>query len=79
MRCRAAAVLWCIMGTAYVVAADSVPEQLIAAGHWKRARSLVEVRIHESPDDPLANFLLSQIRNAFGDRESPLPLAGKVL
>jgi tetratricopeptide (TPR) repeat protein len=61
------------------VAAGSLPEQLIAAGHWKRARSLVEARLHEAPGDPLANFLLSQIRNAFGDRQSPLPLAEKAV
>ena len=53
------------------------PERLIEAGHWKRARAIVEVRIREAPDDPLANFLLSQIRNAFGDRNSPLALAEK--
>ena len=30
-------------------------------------------------DDPLANFLLSQIRNAFGDRSAPLTLAEKAV
>jgi len=59
-------------------AADS-PEQLIEAGHWKRARELVEARIREEPNDPQANFLLSQIRNAFGDYTSPLPLAEKAV
>jgi tetratricopeptide (TPR) repeat protein len=54
-------------------------EALIAAGHWKRARALVEVRIRENPNDALANFLLSQIRNAFGDRSTPLPLAEKAV
>jgi tetratricopeptide (TPR) repeat protein len=54
-------------------------EQLIEAGHWKRARWLVERRLQESPDDPNATFLLSQIRNAFGDRSSPLGLAEKAL
>lgn len=54
-------------------------ERLIAAGHWKQARRLVEMRIHEAPDDPLANFLLSQIRNAFGDRTTPQALAEKAV
>jgi tetratricopeptide (TPR) repeat protein len=54
-------------------------EQLIEAGHWKRARALVEARLRESPDDPNATFLLSQIRNAFGDRSSPLGLAEKAV
>jgi tetratricopeptide (TPR) repeat protein len=53
------------------------PEKLIEAGHWKRARAVVETRLREAPDDPLANFLLSQIRNAFGERTTPLALAEK--
>jgi hypothetical protein len=47
-------------------AQQSPAERLIEAGHWMRARTLVEARIREAPDDPLANFLLSQIHNAFG-------------
>jgi hypothetical protein len=61
------------------LAAPAEPERLIEAGHWKRARVLVEARIAEAPADPLANFLLSQVRNAFGDRDSPLPLAEKAV
>ena len=57
----------------------SVPEKLIADGHWKRARAIVEARFREAPDDPLANFLLSQIRFAFGDRESTLAFAEKAV
>ncbi len=56
---------------------QSPAEEWIAAGHWKRARTDVEVRIRAAPNDPLANFLLSQIRGAFGDRSTPLPLAEK--
>src|SRR4051794_248942 len=54
-------------------------EELIATGDWKRARALVEERIRVAPADPLGNFLLSQIRNAFGDRATPLPLAEKAV
>jgi tetratricopeptide (TPR) repeat protein len=61
------------------LAAPSEPERLIEAGHWKRARTLVEARLRDVPADPLATFLLSQIRNAFGDAESPLPLAEKAV
>lgn len=50
-------------------------EQLIADGHWKQARTIVERRFREAPKDAAAHFYLSQIRNAFGDRSSPLPLA----
>jgi tetratricopeptide (TPR) repeat protein len=60
-------------------AGQTEPEQLIEAGHWKRARTLVETRIRETPGDALANFLLSQVRNAFGDPDSPLPLAEKAV
>lgn len=55
------------------------PEALIEAGHWKKARAIVEARLRGEPNDPAANFFLSQIRNAFGDRESPLPLAEKAV
>lgn len=54
-------------------------EKLILEGHWKRARAIVEPRYREAPDDPLVNFLLSQIRNAFGDRESPPKLAERAV
>jgi tetratricopeptide (TPR) repeat protein len=61
------------------LAAQTEPEQLIEAGHWKRARTIVEARHADAPAGPLANFLLSQVRNAFGDRDSPLPLAEKAV
>ena len=57
----------------------SPAEQLIQAGHWKKARSLAETRIRTSPDDALAHYLLSQIRNAFGEHKTPLPLAEKAV
>jgi len=60
-------------------AQDSTAAKLIAAGHWKQARLLVEQRLREAPDDPDANFLASQIRNAFGDRSSPPVLAEKAV
>jgi len=59
---------------------DQTPaEILIEEGHWKRARVLVEASIRERPNDALANFLLSQLRHAFGDDASPLPLAEKAV
>jgi tetratricopeptide (TPR) repeat protein len=60
-------------------AAQSLPEKLIEGGHWKKARAIAEARVRADPRDALANFLLSQIRNAFGDRESPLVLAEKAV
>jgi tetratricopeptide (TPR) repeat protein len=60
-------------------AEQSPAERLIEAGHWKRARSIVETRLREAPGDALSNFLLSQIRGAFGDRSTPLALAEKAV
>ncbi len=59
--------------------AQSPAEDLIEAGHWKRARALVEARMREAPNDPLAIYLTSQIRFAFGDANTPLKLAEKAL
>ncbi|SPE40272.1 Tetratricopeptide repeat protein [Candidatus Sulfopaludibacter sp. SbA3] len=61
------------------VFAQTPAETLIAAGHWKRARVLVDAAIRERPNDALANFLLSQVSHAFGDSTSPLPLAEKAV
>jgi tetratricopeptide (TPR) repeat protein len=60
-------------------AQQTAAEELIAAGHWKRVRTIVESMIRQSPDDPFANFLLSQVRAAFGDRTAPLALAEKAV
>jgi tetratricopeptide (TPR) repeat protein len=59
--------------------AQSLPEKLIEAGHWKKARAIAEARLRADSRDALANFLLSQIRNAFGDRESPVVFAEKAV
>jgi len=74
-RCSAALAAGLLCGAVAWSAAQTEPERLIEAGHWKRARVLVEARYREAPADPLANFLLSQVRNAFGDTDSPLSLA----
>src|SRR5580693_9337335 len=58
---------------------QSDAEKLIDSGHWKKARTIVEARIRQAPNDPLANFLLSQIRNAFGDYTTPHSLAEKAV
>jgi tetratricopeptide (TPR) repeat protein len=78
MRFAPIGVVWLAGFTATLLAQTS-PEDLIAAGHWKRARSLVEERFRQNPSDPSLCFYLSQIRNAFGDRQSPLPLAEKAV
>ena len=64
METKTAIPLACILWAASLGRAQQSPaERLIAAGHWMRARTLVEARIREAPDDPLANFLLSRQRS----------------
>ncbi len=59
--------------------AQTPAEDLIEAGHWKRARTLVEARLKEAPNDPLAIFLTSQLNFAFGHKEAPLDLAERAV
>jgi len=54
--------------------ADSA-EALIDAGHWKRARAILEPRVAANPRDAQAACLLSQVRLAFGDLDGALKLA----
>ncbi len=70
----AALILPMLAGRAY--GADSA-EPLIKAGHWKRARPLVQRSYKANPNDARANYQLSQIKAAFGDLEGALPLAEK--
>jgi tetratricopeptide (TPR) repeat protein len=68
-----------VLAPVVCLAQDTSPERLIEAGHWKRARVLVEARLHVAPPDANATFLLSQIRAAFGEREAPVALAEKAV
>lgn len=79
MKIPAAFLAVCLAQFAAAQAAQTDAERLIAAGHWKQARIIVEARLRQSPDDALSTFLLSQIRNAFGDYTSPLALAEKAV
>jgi len=69
----------CLAQFAAAQPTETTAEKLIAAGHWKQARTLVEARLRQSPDEALSTFLLSQIRNSFGDYTSPLTLAEKAV
>jgi tetratricopeptide (TPR) repeat protein len=72
--------LACVFWAASVGWSQQTPaERRIEAGHWKRARTIVEARIREAPGDPLVYFLLSQVRNAFGDHAVPLQLAERAV
>jgi tetratricopeptide (TPR) repeat protein len=50
-------------------------EALIEAGHWKRARAILEPRVAANPHDAHAVCLLSQTKLAFGDLDGALKLA----
>ncbi len=50
-------------------------EALIRAGHWKRARGILEPRVKANPDDPQTCYLLAEVRMAFKDLDAALPLA----
>jgi tetratricopeptide (TPR) repeat protein len=71
------AVLW--LSAAAVLRAQSPAEELIEAGHWKQARTMVEARMRDAPNDPLEIYLMSQICFAFGDASAPMKLAEKAL
>lgn len=74
--------LFFFLGACHAAAQNPAPspaETLIESGHWKRARALAEPRYQHNPHDALANYLLSMIRNAFGDRSTPLALAEKAV
>ena len=60
-------------------AADSTPAALINAGHWKRARPLVERQYQANPQDPEAAYLLSRVKLTFGDLDGALGLAEKAV
>jgi tetratricopeptide (TPR) repeat protein len=70
-----------VMAVVWVAAAGAAdgPEAWITAGHWKRARAVVEARLRANPEDAEANYLGSMIRAAFGDRQAPMKLAEKAV
>jgi tetratricopeptide (TPR) repeat protein len=58
-----------------VLAAATAPgsaEALIDAGHWKRARALLEPYVAANPRDAQAACLLSRVKVAFGDLDGAL-------
>jgi tetratricopeptide (TPR) repeat protein len=58
---------------------DPPPDALIKAGHWKRARAVVEPQYKAHPDDAELNYLMSEINDAFGDVDHARALAEKAV
>ncbi len=50
---------------------------LIEAGHWKRVRAQVMPRAQANPSDAETVYLLSRVKQAFGDLNGALELAEK--
>lgn len=48
---------------------------MIRAGHWKRARAVLETQIKTSPQDAQTCYLLAQVRRVFKQLDQALPLA----
>jgi tetratricopeptide (TPR) repeat protein len=67
-----------VLGATLAFAADppsADAEALIRAGHWKRARAILEPQIKAHPEDPKTTYLLVQVKAAFKDFDGALPLA----
>jgi tetratricopeptide (TPR) repeat protein len=54
---------------------DVATRALIAAGHWKQARAVLEPRVKANPSDAEAAALLSSVRLAYGNPDAALSLA----
>jgi tetratricopeptide (TPR) repeat protein len=76
---RLALLIALLVSTSVPVVADDPLAVLIEAGHWKRLRAIVEPRLAANPNDAEAAYLLSCVKQAFGDLEGALPLAEKAV
>jgi tetratricopeptide (TPR) repeat protein len=77
----AAIILWPLLAS-QGLASGSTPElpgtdaeALIQAGHWKRARVILEPQVKARPRDPRGCYLLAEVKMAFKDFDGALPLA----
>jgi tetratricopeptide (TPR) repeat protein len=77
----AALFLWPLLtvpGATLAFAADAPStdaEALVRAGHWKRARAILEPQVEAHPEDAKTACLLVQVKAAFKDYSGALPLA----
>jgi tetratricopeptide (TPR) repeat protein len=72
----------CPLFTRQVFARGSTPgaqgagvEALIQAGHYKRARAILEPQVKAHPSDPRSCYLLAEVKFSFKDLDGALPLA----
>src|SRR5271157_4909454 len=50
-------------------------EALISAGHWKRARAILEPQVKAHPQDSRGCYLLAEVKMSLKDFDGALPLA----
>jgi tetratricopeptide (TPR) repeat protein len=50
-------------------------DALIHAGHWKRARAILEPQVKAHPQEPRGCYLLAEVKMSFKDFDGALPLA----
>jgi tetratricopeptide (TPR) repeat protein len=48
------------------------PDELMEAGHYKRAGAMVQLRLRENPNDIYSLFLSSKIQQSFGDMDGAM-------
>jgi cytochrome c-type biogenesis protein CcmH/NrfG len=77
-----AAIILCLLPAWQGLAPGSTPdsqgsevEALIHAGHWKRARAILEPQVKAHPQDPRGCYLLAEVKMSFKDFSGALPLA----
>jgi tetratricopeptide (TPR) repeat protein len=81
----AALLLWPVLTVLGATLASAVDppgadaEALIRAGHWKRARAILELEVKAHPGDAKATYLLVQVKAAFKDFDGALPLAQRAV
>ncbi len=68
--------LW---ASAAIALPEDAPETLMEAGHWKRARAIVEAQLKAHPDDPRTLARWSAIQLAFGNAREALAFADRAV
>ncbi|MBZ5564627.1 MAG: tetratricopeptide repeat protein [Acidobacteriia bacterium] len=71
-----------LVSTSWALSGDpsrETPQALVDAGHWKRARAILEPRVATNPQDAQAAYLLSQVKMTFEDFDGALSLAQRAV
>src|SRR5579872_2785090 len=79
MTTRALRPIFFLLPALCLCAADPTPRQLIENGHYRRARAILESRLHAAPEDPEALSLTCRLKLLAGERDAALPLAERTV